>query len=90
MISASTMEIGEAQQVNIVFSNGGKALSLTVDNSAGRMSSMRRADMRLLVGSDDVTSKVFGAGEHDIVRGTIENMDKAMKWLRSTEWGFTS
>ena len=90
MISATTMEIGEAQQVNIVFSNGGKTLSLTVDNSAGRMSSMRRADMRMLVGQSDVTSEVFGGAEHDIVRGTIENMDKAMKWLRSTEWGFTS
>jgi hypothetical protein len=48
---------------------------------------MRRADIRLLVGSDDVTSETFGGSEHDIVRGTIENMDKAMKWLRSTEWG---
>jgi hypothetical protein len=48
---------------------------------------MRRADIRLLVGSDDVTSKTFGGGEHDIVRGTIENMEKAMKWLNSTDWG---
>jgi hypothetical protein len=90
MISATTMEIGEAQQVNIVFTHSGRTLSLTVDNSAGRASSMRRADLRLLVGSDDVTSQHFGGGEDDIVRGTIENMDSAMKWLRSTDWGMKS
>ena len=87
MISATTMEIGGARQANIVFDNGRKSISLTVDNSSGRMEKLGRSDIRLLVGFDDVTSKVFGGGEHDIVRGTIENMDRAMKWLRSTEWG---
>jgi hypothetical protein len=90
MISATTMDFDTAHAVNIVFTHAGKTVSLNVDNSSGRMSSMRRADIRLLIGSDDVTSKTFGGVEHDIVRGTIENMERAMKWLRSTEWGMKS
>ena len=90
MISATSMEFDGTQAVNIVFTHAGKSISLNIDNSSGRMSSMRRADIRLLVGSDDVTSETFGGGEHDIVRGTVENMDRAMKWLRSTEWGMQS
>ena len=93
MISATTMNFGEAQHANVVFDNGPKMISLSVDNSGGRATTLCRADIRLLFtdplegGVKDVTNSVFGGGEQDIVRGTIENMDEAMKWLRRTSWG---
>lgn len=104
MISATTMTFGSAlgtdnlsKQVNVVFDNGPKMISLSIDNSCGKMTHMARADIRLLFtdplkgGVEDVTFFVFGpemSDRSDIVRGTIENMDRAMKWLQQTEWGF--
>ena len=93
MISATTMNFGEAQHANVVFDNGPKMISLSVDNAGGRANAMCRADIRLLFscpldgGVEDVTSTIFGGDEADLVSGTIENMDKAMKWLRRTDWG---
>jgi|TARA_A100001515_G_C4499315_1_gene186106 hypothetical protein len=95
MISATTMELGGgSKQANVVFDNGPKMVSLSIDNSCGMMTHMARADIRLLFshpvegGVQDVTSEVFGGGKSDIVRGTIQNMDKAMKWLQRSGWGF--
>jgi len=101
MISATTMQFGNvfdqsnpAQHVNVVFDNGRKMVSLSLDNSGGNMTTCSRTDIRLLVTDplegdvEDVTSQVFGGEEASIVRGTIENMDTAMKWLRMTTWGF--
>ena len=92
-IRATMMDFGEAKHVNVVFDNGPKMISLSIDNGAGRMHALARADMRLLFsdplegGVKDVTSTVFGGDEAAIVRGSIENMDRAMKWLQSTQWG---
>ncbi len=94
MISATTMDFGESKHANVVFDNGPRMVSLSLDNSCGKMSAMARADIRLLLtdplegGVKDVTSEVFGGRESDIVRGTIENMDRAMKWLCRVSWGF--
>ena len=101
MISATTMTFGSdigtdnlAKHVDVVFDNGPKMVSLSVDNSAGRMTHMARADIRLLFsdplrgGVEDVTSTVFGGDDGEIVRGSIENMDRALKWLRLSRWGF--
>jgi len=96
MISATTMNFGEAQHANVVFDNGPKMISLSMDNSGGRATTLCRADIRLLFtdpldgGVKDVTSTVFGGGAEGIVRGTIENMDTAMKWLRRSSWGFSN
>jgi hypothetical protein len=94
MISATTHLFGEnAQHANVVFDNGPKMLSLSLDNSGGRATTMCRADIRLLFsdpfegGVEDVTSSVFGGKPEDIVSGTIKNMDSAMKWLQRTDWG---
>jgi hypothetical protein len=93
MISATTMNFGDAQHANVIFDNGPKMISLSVDNSGGRATTLCRADIRLLFtdplegGVKDVTNSVFGGAAEDIVRGTIENMDEAMKWLRRTSWG---
>jgi len=97
MITASTMELsGGSKHANFVIHNGAKMISVSVDNSGGRMQSMARADIRLLFtdplkgGVEDVTSEVFGGGDGSIVRGTLDNMDRAMKWLRMTRWGFNA
>lgn len=94
MISATTMSFGDSQQANVVFDNGPKMVSLNVDNSCGKMTHMARSDIRLLFscplegGVTDVTNQVFGGDDGSIVRGTIQNMDKAMKWLQRAGWGF--
>jgi hypothetical protein len=103
MISATTTTFGSdigtnnlSKHVNVVFDNGPKMVSLSLDNSCGRMTTMARADIRLLFSDslkgdvEDVTSTVFASQmEHssDIVRGTISNMEKAMNWLRRANWG---
>ena len=95
MITATTMELGGgSKHANFVIHNGSKMISVSVDNSGGRMQSMARADIRLLFtdpiegGVEDVTSTVFGGSESDVVRGTLDNMDRAMKWLQLARWGF--
>ncbi len=76
------MIIGDSKSLAVTFQEGQKIISLALDNSAGRMTALRRGDIRLLDDSGDVTSKVFGGGEADIVRASIENFEKAMAWLR--------
>ena len=95
MITANTMELsGGSKHANFVIHNGSKMISVSVDKSGGRMQSMARADIRLLFtdpiegGVEDVTSTVFGGSESDVVRGTLDNMDRAMKWLQLARWGF--
>ena len=100
MITANTMELSSgSKHANFVIHNGAKMLSVSVDNSGGRMALMARADIRCLfshavVGDgerervEDVTSQVFGGGKSDIVHGNADNMAKAMNWLRRTNWGF--
>ena len=100
MITANTMELsGGSKHANFVIHNGAKMISVSVDNSGGRMHSMARADIRCLFSHatldhteakrvEDVTSHVFGGGESDIVHGNADNMATAMNWLRRTTWGF--
>ena len=87
-----------SKHANFVIHNGAKMISVSVVNSCGRMTHMARADIRLLFSNntanikgkplvEDVTNQVFGGGDSDIVRGTVDNMDKAMKWLRMARWG---
>ena len=101
MISATTMTFGSdigtdnlAKHVNVVFDNGPKMVSLSIDNSAGRMTHLTRADIRLLFsdplkgGVKDMTSSVFGGEDHPCgVDATIDNMSTAMKWLQRIDWG---
>ena len=87
-----------SKHANFVIHNGAKMLSVSVDNSGGMMAHMARADIRCLFSNntagisgredvEDVTALVFGGDRADIVRGTVENMDHAMKWLRMARWG---
>ena len=106
MITATTMTLGSpvgtdnlSKHANFTIHNGAKMISVSVDNSCGKMTHMARADIRLLFSRatagrtegervEDVTSQVFGGAKHDIVRGNVENMARAMNWLRRTSWGF--
>ena len=106
MITATTMTFGSpvgtdslAKQANFTIHNGAKMISVSVDNSGGRMAHMARADIRCLFSNntagiedreavEDVTSRVFGKGKSDVVPGNVENMATAMNWLRRTNWGF--
>lgn len=106
MITATTMTMGSpvgtdnlAKHANFTIHNGAKMISVSVDNSGGRMSHMARADIRCLFSHttlgrtegervEDVTSHVFGGMESDIVHGNADNMATAMNWLRRTTWGF--
>ena len=81
------MIIGDSKNVAVTFHEGQKMISLALDNSAGRMTALRRGDIRLLDDSVDVTSKVFGGGEEDIVHASLDNFEKAMNWLRRSAWG---
>jgi len=104
MITATTMSYGSpvgngrSEHASFTIHNGPKMISVSVDNSGGRMSHMARADIRCLFSHatagraegeriEDVTSQVFGSGESYIVRGNVETMAKAMNWLQMARWG---
>jgi len=87
------MIIGDAKNVAVTFENGRKIVSLSLDNSGGRMTTLRRGDIRLLVRTEesktlDVTGEVWGIGAETLIHATLDNLDTAMKWLRRTSWGF--
>lgn len=83
MIEGMMMQLGEKRQANVTFTNGRKELSLCVDNGPlARTEKLYRSDIRLFHNGDDVTSRVFGCGRNEVVRGNVENMDQAMRWLR--------
>jgi len=82
--------------INVVFQNGGKMVSLALDDSCGRMSTLNRGSIechRKLKDQDSeidvVTGEVFGAGsENSLVPNTLDNFNKAMQWLNRVEYGF--
>ena len=90
MISAhDPMIIGNSKTVAVSFQNGRKIVSLSLDNSLGRMESLARSSILLLVDNQDVTAHVFE--EHasgTTVRASLVNFERAMNWLRRTNWGF--
>jgi len=87
MIEGSLMHWGDKRMANIIFKNGSKEISLTIDNgSLCRTEKLHRSDMRLFRGQEDVTALVFNCGETEIVRGDIVNMAKAMNWLQVSDW----
>tara|TARA_E500000331_G_scaffold44294_1_gene36990 strand:- start:5859 stop:6170 length:312 start_codon:yes stop_codon:yes gene_type:complete len=82
-------------QVTTTIENGAKTLSLSCDNSVGRLKSLSRSDIRLMMKfpdspgvTRDVTGAVFGTGEHDVVPATVQSMNTAMLWLNRVAWGF--
>ena len=105
MITATTTTFGSpigtdnlSKHANFVIHNGAKMVSVSVDNSCGRMTSMARADIRLLFSNntagiegrpsvEDVTGQVFNVSEAATVHGSVQNMARAMNWLQMARWG---
>jgi hypothetical protein len=88
-----TNENGDGNQsmsIAVEFHNGDKLVSLACNNSGGRMKNLSRCDIRLFVGKDDVTETVFvDDSEKHIVHASMDNFEKAMMWLRRTNWGLS-
>lgn len=93
MIQAhNPMIIGDSKQVAVTFQSGSKILSLSLDNSLGRMETLRRGDVRLMIenesGNHDVTDQVFdAAADGHVVHASLGNFEIAMNWLNRCEWG---
>ena len=101
MIQAhNPMIIGDTKQVAVTFENGNKLVSLSLDNSGGRMEMLSRADVRLLIREShrenhistgkfkDVTGEVFGVDTEVVVSADLNTFETAMNWLRRSDWGF--
>ena len=85
MIKADTMEYSGRKVANVTITNGEKELSLTVDNGAmGGPGPMTRADIQCFSNGNDVTGRVFGVMDGDVVTGEVFTMAKAMNWLQLT------
>lgn len=90
MIEATMMQLGEKRQANFTIINGRKELSVCVDNGPmARTAKLFRSDIRCFTGKKDVTDRVFKCEEHEVVRGTVENMAIAMNWLQLSSNPFT-
>ena len=90
MIQAhNPMIIGDSKNVAVTFENGTKIVSLSLDNSLGRMETLRRGSILLMRGKEDVTAQVFEeAADGHAVWASLGNFERAMNWLRQTQWGF--
>jgi len=81
MIKANYMAYGGKRQANFTITNGNKELSLCVDNGISG-EDLNRADIRCYSDGKDVTGKVFGVFEGDVIRGDVHTMATAMNWLQ--------
>jgi|TARA_R110001583_G_scaffold43355_5_gene137922 hypothetical protein len=93
MIQAhNPMIIGDAKNVAVTFQSGQKVLSLSLDNSCGRMENLRRGSILLMIedetGNSDVTAQVFeDAKDGHAVHASLGNFETAMNWLSRCSWG---
>ncbi len=93
MIQAhNPMIIGDSKNVAVTFQSGPKIVSLALDNSAGRMETLRRGMLLLMIddesGNRDVTDQVFDeAADGHAVHASLDNFEIAMNWLRRSAWG---
>jgi hypothetical protein len=87
----------DSAAVNVVFQNGEKMVSLALDDSCGRMSTLSRGSIechrKKEFGEDPplviATEEVFGPDcRRELVHNTLENFNKAMNWLNRIEYGF--
>ena len=86
-----------SHSVNTCFRNGEKTISISLDNSCGRMNRLSRSDMRLFMGASDlsvdsvdcqeVTHIVFSDDDREPtwnVDANLENFQKAWEWLNES------
>ena len=86
--------------VNVCFQSGEKIVSLSLDDSAGRMNRLSRGSIELHRKPDEdsdgveiVTHEVFhnagiGPTGGGIVPATNENLTLALVWMNRMAWGF--
>jgi hypothetical protein len=85
--------------VNVCFQNGEKIVSLSLDDSCGRMSHLGRGSIELHRksnpgpggGVEIVTHEVFNSNPsypNEIVPATNENLTRALGWMNRMAWGF--
>jgi hypothetical protein len=82
-----------SKQVAVSFEQGNKIVSLSLNNSCGRMSELRRGSIQCMIRDNDGIAipcmTVFNMKSNDMVMdATIENLSTAMNWLRRLNWGF--
>ena len=90
--------VHNGSSVCVCFEQGVRTVSLALDDSCGRMSVLGRGTIDLFSGSAAVTIDVFRDlchkddtdGEFLVVPATLANFERAMMWLKRTEWGFAS
>ncbi len=89
--------VHNGSNVSVCFEHDGKTVSLTLDDSCGQMKKLGRGSIELYRNCLDVrTLEVFAdclheddpEGEFLVVPASIENFERAMKWLKKSEWGF--
>lgn len=66
--------------------NGDKEISIACDDSCGSMKHLGRSDIRCFIGDNDLTREVFPENLVDgtmfNVWGTLENLERAIAWLK--------
>ena len=73
MIQAhNPMIIGDSKQVAVTFQSGAKILSLSLDNSLGRMETLRRGDVRLMIEGEDETRI------HELAQDIVDEVEKRL------------
>jgi len=91
------MVVADSHQMNVVFQNGEKMVSLSLDDSCGRMHMLGRGSIELHRRPKDgslrvVTEEVFCAvndyNNSDQIWNSLENFNRAMQWLNRSEFGF--
>ncbi len=88
------MVLPNGSNVNVCFQNGDKIVSLSLDDSCGRMELLGRGTIELhrktRVGGVEVcTSEVFlDSTEASVVHSTMSNFERALRWMNRMSWGF--
>jgi hypothetical protein len=67
------------KQVNVIFQNGDKLISICCDDSCGQLRKLSRSDLRLVDGDNDVTDCIFD--NPDLVVANLDNFARAFAWL---------
>lgn len=90
------MVLPNGRCVNVCFQNGEKIVSLSLDDSCGRMEKLGRGSIELhrqteqcKLDIEPCTHEVFpGASERIPVPANNENLMRALGWLNRASWGF--
>ena len=85
------MVLPNGSNVNVCFQNGDKIVSLSLDDSCGRMELLGRGTIELhrrnrSGGVTVCTDEAFASP--GLVPATMVNFEIAMQWMRKVSWGF--